>query len=58
MESFKIDLEKIVDNAINELFYGTNKELLMEDDSVYTKNAKRRLVKAFQDYYDRNGTKE
>ena len=50
----EIDINRIVDETINEMFNGTNKGLLREADTVYTTRAKKDLVNAFQKYYDKN----
>ena len=49
-----IDISRIIDQTINEMFRGSSRNLLKEDDTVYTTRAKKDLVNAFQKYYDKN----
>lgn len=48
-----INIKKIVDQAVNEMFRGTNKTLVNEDTNYVTR-AKKDLVNSFQKYYDKN----
>ena len=49
-----INIKKIVDQAVNEMFRGSSMNILNEADTVYTTRAKKDLVNAFQNYYNRN----
>ena len=49
-----IDISRIIDQTINEMFRGSSVNLLTEADTVYTTRAKKDLVNAFQKYYDKN----
>lgn len=50
----KCDIKNIVDNFVNEMFRGTNENLLKEDDTLPIKMAKRKLGNAMQKYYDKD----
>ena len=49
-----IDIKRIVDQTVNEMLRGSSNNLLNEDDTVYATRAKKDLVKAFQNYYNRH----
>lgn len=48
-----INIKKIVDQAVNEMFRGTDKTLVNEDTNYVTR-AKKDLVNSFQKYYNQN----
>lgn len=52
-----INIKKIVDQAVNEMFRGSSTNILNEANTVYTTRAKKDLVNAFQKYYDKNKSK-
>ena len=47
-------INRIVNETINEMFRGSSRGVLNEDDTVYTRRAKQDLAKTFQNFYDRN----